>query len=208
MTPTELPGAPRTGDEMVRVGVLALQGDFEKHAIALRAAEADVIEVRMPSQLDGLGGLVIPGGESTTLLKLMEGTTFFEEIPRFHRRGGAIFGTCAGLILIAKRARNPEQASLGLLDVDVLRNGYGRQVDSFETTVPVPSLGDPPLPMVFIRAPVIEWVGSAVEVLATHGGRPVLVRSGRILAATFHPELTSDLRVHRLFAAMCTRRPG
>ncbi len=185
------------------MGVLALQGDFERHAIALRAAGTDVTEVRMPSQLDGLSGLVVPGGESTTLLKLMEGTTFCDDIPRFHRSGGAVFGTCAGLILIAKRARNPEQASLGLLDADVLRNGYGRQVDSFETTVSVPCLGEPQLPMVFIRAPIIESVGPAVEVLATHGGRPVLVRSGRILAATFHPELTSDLRVHRLFAAMC-----
>lgn len=186
-----------------RIGILALQGDFALHGVSLRAAGAETVEVRASRQLEDLDGLVIPGGESTALLKLMEGTDFFEAIRRFHDSGGALYGTCAGVILLASRVGSPAQPSIGLLDVDIQRNGYGRQVDSFEANVPVPLLGDPPLPMIFIRAPVVRSVGSGVEILAELRGRPVMVRSGRILATTFHPELTQDNRVHRLFAGMC-----
>lgn len=186
-----------------KVGVLALQGDFARHIESLKRAGADTLEIRQPDELDSIDGLVLPGAESTTLLKLMEGTTFFEDLRRFHARGGALYGTCAGVILLARRVHNPEQASLGLIDLDVHRNGYGRQVDSFETAEPVASLGDPPLPMVFIRAPVITATGPSVEVLATCRGRAVMVRSCSVLATTFHPELTADTRVHALFSSIC-----
>jgi 5'-phosphate synthase pdxT subunit len=180
-----------------RVGVLALQGDFAAHAAALRGAGADPVEVRVPAELDGLRALVLPGGESTALLRLLASTGLDRAIPRFHREGGAILGTCAGAILLAKEVTNPEQESLGLLDATVERNHYGRQVDSFEAEAPFPG-GGPPLPLVFIRAPAITRVGRGVEVLVEHDGLPVLVRRGRLLAATFHPELSADDRVHRL----------
>lgn len=186
-----------------RIGILALQGDFAKHRASLEAAGAEVREVRTADQLSGLEGLVLPGGESTALLKLIEGTELDGAMRRFHASGGALYGTCAGLILLATRVRNPAQASAGLLDVEVLRNGYGRQIDSFEADEAVPCIGDRPLRMVFIRAPVIASVGSTVEVLAECRGRPVMVRGERILATTFHPELTADLRVHQLFIEMC-----
>jgi 5'-phosphate synthase pdxT subunit len=180
-----------------RVGVLALQGDFEAHATALRAAGAEPSEVRTPAELDRLDALVLPGGESTALLRLLASSGLDRAIPRFHRDGGAILGTCAGAILLAKEVTNPRQESLGLLDATVERNHYGRQVDSFEAEAPFPG-GGAPLPLVFIRAPAITRVGRGVEVLVEHGGLPVLVRRGRLLAATFHPELSADDRVHRL----------
>jgi 5'-phosphate synthase pdxT subunit len=179
-----------------RVGVLALQGDFAAHAAALRGAGADPVEVRLPEHLAGCGGLAMPGGESTALLILLEATGLDRAIPEFHRGGGAILATCAGAILLAREVTGPRQASLGLLDVSVERNAYGRQVDSFEASAPFGA--GPPLPLVFIRAPAVTRTGPRVEVLASHGGRPVLVREGRTWAATFHPELAGDLRVHRL----------
>ena len=180
--------------------MLALQGDFEAHARALRAAGADPVEVRVPADLEGCAALVLPGGESTTLLRLLDSSGLRDAIPAFHRKGGALLGTCAGAILLAKKVTHPDQPSLGLLDATVERNHYGRQVDSFEAEAP---LGDgPPLPLVFIRAPAITRIGPRVEVLASHGGLPVLVREGRVLAATFHPELTSDDRVHRRLLEM------
>jgi len=186
-----------------RVGVLALQGDFAKHAAALAAVGAEPVEVRVASQLDSLDGLVLPGGESTALLKLMEGTTFLDSLRQFHGRGRAIYGTCAGVILLASRVKSPAQASLGVLDVEVQRNGYGRQIESFEAEAAIPVLGNSPFPLIFIRAPVITAVGPEVSVLAEWKSRPVMVQSGRILATTFHPELTDDRRVHQLFVAMC-----
>ena len=180
-----------------RVGVLALQGDFEAHAAALRGAGAEPSEVRAPADLEKCAALVLPGGESTTLLLLLASTGLDRAIPAFHRGGGAVLGTCAGAILLAREVVNPAQRSLGLLDVSVERNHYGRQVDSFEAEAPFPG-GGPPLPLVFIRAPAITRTGRGVEVLVEHGGLPVLVRKGRLLAATFHPELTGDRRVHRL----------
>jgi 5'-phosphate synthase pdxT subunit len=183
-----------------RVGVLALQGDFAAHARALGAAGAEPVEVRTPEGLRGCAALVLPGGESTALLLLLAASGLDRAIPEFHRGGGAILGTCAGAILLATEVTRPAQRSLGLLDATVERNHYGRQVDSFEAEAPFPG-GGPPLPLVFIRAPAFTRVGRGVETLVEHGGLPVLVRSGRILAGTFHPELTGDLRVHRLLLA-------
>ena len=185
----------------LRIGVLALQGDFEAHARALAAAGASALEVRRCGQLSGLDGLVIPGGESTTLLNLMEDEPWFEELRAFHRTGGALFGTCAGAILLARRVLNPDQPSLGLIDLTVERNAFGRQVDSFATRVEAPELGGP-LEAVFIRAPRLSRLGSEVRVLASLNQEPVLVAQGKVVAATFHPELTADARVHRSFLSV------
>jgi pyridoxal 5'-phosphate synthase pdxT subunit len=188
----------------LRIGVLALQGDFVLHARALaRCGETsgvavEVVEVRKPEQLEGLDGLVMPGGESTTLLKLMDAWGFVPALEKFHAGGKPIFGTCAGLILLAREVTSPSQFSLGLIDVGVERNAYGRQRESFEAALAVDGL-DARFPGVFIRAPVVDRVGEAVEVLATHDGHPVLLRQGTIWAATFHPELSGDLRVHQRF---------
>jgi pyridoxal 5'-phosphate synthase pdxT subunit len=170
------------------IGVLALQGNFREHAQMLRGLGAEVVEVRKPEQLVGLDGLVIPGGESTTITRLMRLYGIDEALRRFER---PIFGTCAGMIVL-------DREHLGLLDVVVRRNAYGRQVASFEADLEL--AGDPErLRGVFIRAPWIEEAGDGVEVLAEHDGRPVLVREGRILVASFHPELTGDSRVHEIF---------
>jgi 5'-phosphate synthase pdxT subunit len=184
---------------------LALQGGFAAHARALRALGAGVREVRRAHELEGLGGLVLPGGESTAMLKLMGGAPWFEALRRFHGEGGALFGTCAGAILLARAVR-PQQPSLGLLDMEVERNAYGRQVESFEAGfLAAPPLGE--VRGVFIRAPRVAHVGAEVEVLARFGGAPVLVRQGRTLAATFHPELTGRVEVHRLFLESCRPTP-
>lgn len=184
------------------VGVLALQGDFAAHAKILRGLGAEVREVRRPAQLDGLSGLVIPGGESTTLLKLLDHEpAWWDRLPAFHRAGGALFGTCAGLILLARDVE-PAQRSLALLDVTAARNAYGRQVDSFE--IQGAWQDGRLLEMVFIRAPKIARVGDGVEVLAEHGGEPVLVGAGNVLAATFHPELTDDTSTHARFLELAT----
>jgi 5'-phosphate synthase pdxT subunit len=162
-------------------------------------------EVRKPAQLDHVAGLIIPGGESTTLLKLMAAWDFEPALRQFHASGKPIFGTCAGVILLATHVTNPDQRSLGLLDVTVERNSYGRQIDSFEAHGSYGSNGTAqrPLEMVFIRAPRIVRVGPAVRVLARYQSEPVLVRSGQILGATFHPEMTNDPTVHELFVTMC-----
>jgi len=183
----------------VPVGVLALQGDFAAHAALLRRLGERAREVRRIEELDGLGGLVLPGGESTALLRLMGAEPWLESLRAFHAGGGALFGTCAGAILLA-RAVDPAQPSLGLLDAAVARNAYGRQAESFEARLAAPALGDG-LPGVFIRAPRFTALGRDVEVLARLGDEPVLVRQGRVLAATFHPEIAGDDRVHRLFLA-------
>lgn len=184
---------------MAPVGVLALQGDFAAHAEALRTAGAVVREVRHVDELGGLAGLVLPGGESTTLLNLMQDEDWFEGLKAYHASGGALFGTCAGAILLAREVV-PPQPSLQLLDAVVERNAYGRQAESFEMSVDAAGVG--PTTAVFIRAPRIRSVGSGVEVLARLDGDPVCVRSGRILAATFHPELTESSGLHRLFLGM------
>lgn len=180
------------------VGVLALQGDFARHAAALQKLGAAVREVRDPKELEDLDALIIPGGESTTMLKLMEKTGMEAALVSFAERGGALFGTCAGVILLARKVAGPDQRSLGILDVDVDRNAYGRQIDSFETDLQWTEDTDT-VRGVFIRAPRISRIGDGVRVLAHHDGHPVLVRNGNVLACTFHPELTTDTRLHRYF---------
>ncbi|HEY7818272.1 MAG TPA: pyridoxal 5'-phosphate synthase glutaminase subunit PdxT [Vicinamibacteria bacterium] len=184
---------------MARVGVLALQGDYELHERMLARIGCGSRQVRKATELAGLEALVIPGGESTTMLKFIEEEGLLEPLRRFHADGAALYGTCAGVILLAKEVTSPSQASLGLMDVTVERNAYGRQVDSHMAEEPCPELGSAPIPMVFIRAPVIRRTGPDVRVLARHRGEPVLARQGRILASTFHPELSEDERVHRYF---------
>ena len=179
------------------IGVLAIQGNYASHAQALTEAGATPVEVRKPAQLAGLDGLVLPGGESTTMLKFLERHRFFEILQEFCGRK-PVFGTCAGAILLAREVVNPPQRSLGLLDAVVERNAYGRQIDSAIVTAQT-TLAGGPLEMVFIRAPRIVATGASVEVLARRDGFPTLIRQSRILAATFHPELSRDRRVHRLF---------
>jgi 5'-phosphate synthase pdxT subunit len=185
-------------------GVLALQGDFAAHEAALRRAgvpASQVCAVRRVGELEGLNGLVLPGGESTALLKLMADEDWFAALRAFHARGGALFGTCAGAILLAREVHGPRQPSLGLLDATIDRNAYGRQVDSFEAVIEARELGEP-LSGVFIRAPRFVATGPGVEVLGCLNGAPVLVRQGRVLAATFHPEMAGEDRLHRLFAGL------
>jgi 5'-phosphate synthase pdxT subunit len=175
-------------EPLPRIGVLAVQGNFREHAAMLRRLDAEVVEVRLPEQLDGLDGLVIPGGESTTFTRLMCLYGLDEAIRRFQ---APVFGTCAGMIVL-------DRDHLGLVDVRVRRNAFGRQVASFETDLALPGESEP-LRAVFIRAPWIEEVGPEVEVLAEVDGHPVLARQGRFLVAAFHPELTDDTRLHELF---------
>jgi 5'-phosphate synthase pdxT subunit len=179
------------------IGVLAIQGNFANHARALAEAGAGAVEVRKPEKLAGLDGLVLPGGESTTMLRFLDRYNFFETLRAFCSER-PIFGTCAGAILLAREVLNPPQRSLGLLDAVIERNAYGRQIDSSILTAQTLLAGGP-LEMVFIRAPRIAEVGPEVEVLAHREGFPVLIRQGKIMAATFHPELSADRRVHRLF---------
>jgi pyridoxal 5'-phosphate synthase pdxT subunit len=181
------------------IGVLAIQGDYAAHAEALVEAGAIPVEVRKPDELNGLDGLVMPGGESTTMLRFLGKHKFFEVLQEFCRHK-PVFSTCAGTILLAREVLNPPQRSLGLLDAVVERNAYGRQIDSSIVTAQT-ALDGGPLEMVFIRAPRIVKVGAGVEVLAERDGFPTLIRQGHLLAATFHPELSRDRRVHRLFVA-------
>jgi len=180
------------------IGVLALQGDFDAHRRRLEELGAKVVLVKKPEQLDAIDGLVIPGGESGTFLKLL-GEEGFAKLKGFvHAK--PTFGTCAGAILLATEVENPKQAGLGALDIRIRRNAYGRQIDS---SIREGRLGDSPLEMVFIRAPKIERVGPNVEVLATESSDPVAVRQGKVMAATFHPELSDDTRVHQAFLDLC-----
>ena len=186
-----------TEKKIPNIGVLAIQGDYASHAEALAESGAEPVEVRKPDQLANLDGLILPGGESTTILRFLEKNNFFETLREFCG-SKPVFGTCAGAILLAQEVRNPAQRSLGVLDAVVERNAYGRQIDSTILTAPT-SLEGGPLEMVFIRAPRIVETGPGVEVLALRDNYPVLVRQGSKMAATFHPELSSDRRVHRLF---------
>jgi 5'-phosphate synthase pdxT subunit len=187
----------------MKIGVLALQGDFSLHRKALDRIGVASVEVRMPRELDEVSGLIMPGGESTTLLKLMDAWEFVPALEKFHAAGRPIFGTCAGLIVTAREVTGPAQFSLGFIDVGVERNAYGRQRESFEARG-VATLGDRPVPveMVFIRAPRIRRLGPGVQTLAEHGDEPVLARQGTVLVATFHPELTDDPSVHAYFCRM------
>lgn len=186
----------------MRIGILAVQGDFAAHGAMLERLGVSAVLVKTPQDLAEAHGLILPGGESSTQLKfLMEGG-LLAAIQRFGAEGGGVLGTCAGAILLARQVKNPSQLSLGLADIAVVRNAYGRQLAS-EVRFGACTLKDAPLEMLFIRAPVIESVGSSVAVLAESEGRPVLVQQGRILAATFHPELTEDATVHRHFLQLC-----
>lgn len=185
------------------IGVLALQGDFALHRQALSRIGVESAEVRKAEELPGVDGLIVPGGESTTLLKLMDAGRFVPALEKFHADGKAIFGTCAGLILLAREVLNPAQFSLGFIDVTVERNAYGRQKESFEAEGEGALAGTPaPLRMVFIRAPRIRRLGPRVSPLASHRGECVMAREGSVLVATFHPELTDDPTVHHYFAGM------
>jgi 5'-phosphate synthase pdxT subunit len=182
------------------IGVLALQGDYEAHARAFRNSGARTVLVRKPEELAGLDGLVLPGGESTTMLKFLENGGFFDALEKFASTK-PVFGTCAGSILLAREVLEPKQRSLGALDATVERNAYGRQIDSTILTLPTEIPGGP-LEMVFIRSPRITRVGDGVEVLAQRDGHPTLVRQGNLLACTFHPEMSADTRVQQLFLDM------
>ena len=198
----------------MRVGVLALQGAFAEQEKALSSIGVEPVQVRLPEQLAGLAGLIVPGGESTTFGKVAWRWGLLEPIRAFARSGRPLWGTCAGMILIAKRIKDGivDQPALRLMDITVARNAFGRQVDSFETDVTMPVLGEPPFHAVFIRAPLIESVGSQVEILARleltpsltgRDGVIVAARQGNLLATAFHPELTDDDRFHRYFAGIC-----
>jgi pyridoxal 5'-phosphate synthase pdxT subunit len=190
-----------------KIGILAIQGDYEAHAKMLERLGVKWTYVRRPEDIDGIAGMILPGGESTTHVKVMREEGLWDAVEQFASRGGALFGTCAGAIVLAREVHNPEQASLGLLNVSILRNGYGRQLAS-DVHEGKTKLSDRPIEMVFIRAPIIKSVGEGVEVLARDAAHPVLVQQGRILAATFHPELTNDLTVHRHFVEMIRQDRG
>ena len=179
------------------IGVLALQGDFEAHARTLRQLGARAVEVRTPAEMEGLDGLVVPGGESTTIGKLIESAGLEPALRSHHQSGRAILGTCAGMIVC-------DSEHLGLIDATARRNAFGRQLQSFEADLAVEGIGDEPLRAVFIRAPWVETHGPGVEVLASWEGHPVAIREGTMLASAFHPELTADPRFHAIFMAMTT----
>ena len=193
----------------MKIGVLALQGDFALHMKALARCRGggsgpiEAVEIRKPEELDGLDGLIIPGGESTTLLKLMDEWRFVPALEKFHAAGKPIFGTCAGLILLARDVESPQQSSLGLIDVGVERNAYGRQRESFAADGEAELDGAPRrIEMVFIRAPRIRRVGPDVAILARHRAEPVMAQQGPVLVATFHPELTGDASIHQYFCGL------
>jgi pyridoxal 5'-phosphate synthase pdxT subunit len=195
-----------------RIGVLAVQGAVREHVAVIRDIGAEPVEVRLPRDLVDLDALILPGGESTTMRRLIDAYGLREPIAALARAGAPLLGTCAGMILLADRLTDGDTPYFGLLDLEVRRNGYGRQLDSFEADLDAPSLGDEPVHGVFIRAPLVTDVGPAAEVLARDpDGHPVAVRQGRVLATAFHPELTGDRRMHRLLLEMVSggvRRPA
>jgi 5'-phosphate synthase pdxT subunit len=184
-----------------KIGVLALQGDVRQHVARLAELGAHPVEIRRPEDLAGIDGIIIPGGESTTMALLMDSAELRPPLAERLGAGMPAFGTCAGMILLAADVLDgrPDQAGFGVIDISVRRNAFGRQVDSFEADVAIPVLGPEPVPGVFIRAPVVERAGEGVEVLAQVGGRPVACRQGPVLVTSFHPELSGDLRLHDLF---------
>ena len=190
----------------MRIGVLALQGDFREHHEALRRMGVLASEVRIPRELEGLNGLIVPGGESTAIVRLLLTSNLLEPLKNLAGSGFPMWGTCAGMILLAKRLDATGTLALEAMDIGVCRNAFGRQVDSFEADLPVPALGNPPYRAIFIRAPIIKEVGPGVEVLARlPDGAAVAVRQEHLLATAFHPELTSDLRFHRYFVQNVAR---
>ena len=195
----------------MKIGVLAVQGDFAEHEKALSSIGVEPVEVRLPQHVQGLSGLILPGGESTAMRRLIERWGLREPILELAATGAPLFGTCAGMIVLAREIAGGEEPIVPLLDITVERNAFGRQLDSFETEVSVPVLGDQPVHGVFIRAPIVERVGDGVDVLATlETGRIVAVRERNIVATAFHPELAGDPRFHRLVAALASEHddPG
>lgn len=191
------------GHSAKKVGVLALQGAFIEHIHMLERLEVEAFAVRHPQELEGVAGIIIPGGESTTIGRLLEEGGLRQPLLKVAQQGKPLWGTCAGMILLSRSATDLPFPPLGLMDVKVRRNAFGRQVDSFETDLSIPALGPSPFPAVFIRAPFIEGVGEGVEVLASLGeGQIVAARQGKLLATAFHPELTGDLRLHAYFLRM------
>jgi len=189
-----------------KIGVLALQGDFQEHLQVLERLKAEGREVRLPRELEGLDGVIIPGGESTTISRLMADFALLEPLRKLVGEGLPLLGTCAGLILMARKATDLALETLRVLDIEVKRNAFGRQVDSFETELVIPALGDAPFPAVFIRAPIIERLGPGVEALARlPEGWPVAIRQKNLLACAFHPELSRDLRLHAYFLNMLSQ---
>ena len=185
------------------IGVLAVQGDFAEHIAILRSIDVEAREVRLPEQLEALDGLIIPGGESTTLSRLMSLYNLREPITRMAADGKPVWGTCAGMIMLAKEITEQDPVPLSLMDIGVRRNAFGRQVDSFEQELEISPLSDEPYNCIFIRAPVVIRIGDSVEVLASlDDGRPVAVQQGNLLATSFHPELTRDTRVHQYFCGL------
>ena len=184
----------------MKIGVLAAQGDFAEHIITLKKLDTEAVSVRLPADMQGVDGLIIPGGESTTISRLLAADRLMQEIAGMAAEGMPVFGTCAGMILMAREIIGDGAASLDLMDIRVRRNAFGRQLDSFETELVIPALGDEPFPAVFIRAPRIEACHGGVEVLARLAdGTIVAARQGRLLVAAFHPELTEDIRFHHYF---------
>lgn len=183
----------------LKIGVLGLQGDFREHVEVLQAMGVETVVVKLPEDLEIVDGLIIPGGESTTMGRIMKEVEIREPIIEKAKAGMPIYGTCAGLILLSKKVVGHDQPLLGLLDVDVERNAYGRQVESFEVDIKITELGEKPFRAVFIRAPKIVRVGGDVKVIAEYEGAPIFVRQGNIMATSFHPELTRDFRVHEYF---------
>jgi pyridoxal 5'-phosphate synthase pdxT subunit len=187
----------------MKIGVLALQGDFREHRVFVEnRLKIEAVEIRKPQELDGVDGLILPGGESTTIGKLMIEWGLHDKIKQRAKEGMAIYGTCAGMIVLANDIAGSSQPRLGLLNARVLRNAFGRQRESFEADLVVPEFGDEPLRAVFIRAPFIETVGPEVKVMASVGEHIVIARQGKILVTSFHPELTNDDRIHKYFIAM------
>src|SRR6266478_1524588 len=198
---SELPNGIRA----MKIGILAVQGDFAAHTAMLAGMGIETVQVRTPEDLAGCDGLILPGGESTTQLQFLQEEGLYEAIKQFAAEDKAIFGTCAGAILLASEVKNPKQESLGLLDMTVLRNAYGRQVHSDVVSGPS-ALKPEPMEMVFIRGPIFERVGPGIEVLAEYAGKPALVQKENILAAAFHPELTDDTTVHQRFLELAAKK--
>jgi 5'-phosphate synthase pdxT subunit len=190
------------------IGVLALQGDFAAHGAVLDAVGQPWAEIRYPDELRNVSGLILPGGESTTVTKLLSRSAFSQAIISRARAGMPVYGTCAGAILLAREVTGNGAGTLPLMDVRIERNAYGRQIDSFIGRGPCPALGPPDLQMVFIRAPIVRRVGPGVEVLASWRGDPVFLKQDNVMVTTFHPELSSDTRVHRLLARMALEAEG
>lgn len=186
----------------MKVGILAVQGAFREHEQILKGLGADTVQVRLPEHLEGVGGIVIPGGESTSIGKLIREYHLLAPLQSMAQAGTPVFGTCAGMIVMAKRIQGEDTVHLGLMDVEVNRNSFGRQKDSFETDLDIPTIGQTPFPAVFIRAPHIASVGEDVEVLSTYEDRIVAVQQDNYLALSFHPELTGDSRLHEHFLGM------